>query len=333
MAAVGEAGEVTTQGTSTAVNDRRLRGMARPPVRLLGRWLGAALAILASGAGAAAVEEEETCGTCHGTKGTEAPYVDMAAFAGSIHARNRCVSCHSDAAEIPHPAKPGPVACSRCHRVESQIYLESDHGRAVARGQTEAAACKDCHGHTHALLNSRRPTSPVNRRNIPATCSRCHENASLMGKFKLSELHPAQSYQQTVHGAAFRRGDGTAAVCTDCHGSHDLHGAANSASRIFWRNTPATCGRCHANVLAVYRMSIHGQAAMQGIKEAPVCTSCHGEHTIRPVSDKASQVWVGAVTKTCSGCHASERIVKKFGLPADRLSLPRISSTCRIPFP
>jgi cytochrome b subunit of formate dehydrogenase len=73
-------------------------------------------------------------------------------------------------------------------------------------------------------------------------------------------------------------------------------------------------------VLSVYRMSIHGQAAAQGIKEAPVCTSCHGEHTIRPMADRSSLVWRGAVTKTCSGCHAQERLARKFGLPLDRLA-------------
>jgi len=299
---------------------RRLRGKAWPPSGFVRGALRVAAVVAAAAGPAAGADEEETCGTCHGVKGGDAPFVDPAAFVGSIHGKNRCESCHADAVEIPHPAKPGPVACSRCHRVETQIYLQSDHGRAVAAGQAEAAACKDCHGHTHALLNARQDASPVNRRNIPRTCARCHENAALMSRFKLSERHPFESYQETVHGEAFRRGDRNAAVCTDCHGSHDLHGAANSASRIFWRNIPDTCGRCHANVATVYRMSIHGQAAAQGIKEAPVCTSCHGEHTIRPVTDRASLVWRGAVTKTCSGCHASERIVKKFGLPADRLS-------------
>jgi hypothetical protein len=81
----------------------------------------------------------------------------------------------------------------------------------------------------------------------------------------------------------------------------------------------ATCGGCHQNVLAVYKESIHGNASAHGIKESPVCTDCHGEHTIRSASDPASMVYRGAVTKTCSGCHESERLVAKFGLPSGRL--------------
>ncbi len=69
----------------------------------------------------------------------------------------------------------------------------------------------------------------------------------------------------------------------------------------------------------VYRESIHGRAAQAGVKESPVCTDCHGEHTIRSVKDSGSSAWAGAVTKTCSACHTSEKLILKFGLPADRL--------------
>ncbi len=277
----------------------------------------AGLLLLVAGAARA---DEETCAACHGERGGPGAFVDHASFASSIHGKHRCTSCHADAAEVPHPDRLAPVKCASCHRVESQLYLRSDHGRAVAAGQVEAAACKDCHGATHSLLNSRDARSPVHRTNVAKTCARCHEDESRMSRFRLSERHPLRSYAHSVHGKAFAEGRMQAAVCTDCHGSHDLHGAANSASRVFWKNVPGTCTRCHQNVGAVYRESIHGQVAGQGVKEAPVCTSCHGEHTILPLGDRASSVWRGAVTKTCAGCHDSTRLNAKFGLPADRLS-------------
>ena len=262
--------------------------------------------------------DNSTCLACHGQKGTDAPFVDEKAFSGSIHGKNLCVSCHADISEVPHQ-KPAPVSCARCHRVESQIYLSSDHGRAVARGKTEAASCKDCHGHSHTLLNSRNPKSPVNRRNIPQTCAHCHDNPERMARSHLTERNPVASYNHTVHGEAFAKGNLTAAVCSDCHGTHDLHGSLNPSSRVYKTKIPDTCGRCHQNVAAVYKESIHGQAIAAGIKEAPVCTDCHGEHTIRSPKDPQSSVYAGAVTKTCSGCHASERLNLKLGLPTDRL--------------
>ena len=263
--------------------------------------------------------DNSTCLACHGQKGADAPFVDENAFGRSIHGKNLCVSCHADVVEVPHARKPAPVSCARCHRVESQIYLNSDHGRAVAHGKTEAASCKDCHGHSHTLLNSRDPKSPVNRRNIPATCAHCHDNPERMARTHLTERNPVGSYNHTVHGEAFAKGNLTAAVCSDCHGTHDLHGSLNPASRVYKTKIPDTCGRCHQNVASVYKESIHGQAISAGIKEAPVCTDCHGEHTIRSPKDPQSSVYAGAVTKTCSGCHASERLSLKLGLPTDRL--------------
>jgi cytochrome b subunit of formate dehydrogenase len=250
-------------------------------------------------------------------KDSGAPYVEEKGFAASIHGKNLCTSCHADAEAIPHKKPLATISCKNCHRVETRIYLASDHGRAVAKGLNEAAACKDCHGRTHTLLNSRNLKSPVNRVNIAKTCIRCHADDGRMSKFKLTISHPFDSYRQSVHGQAFADGKTDAATCSDCHGTHDLHGAANSESRIFWRNVPDTCGRCHSNVLSVYRVSIHGQTSKAGVKESPVCTNCHGEHTIRPVKDAASSAYAGAVTKTCSGCHASEALAAKFGLPLD----------------
>ena len=263
-------------------------------------------------------EDNSACEGCHAAGEMGSPKVDFKAFSGSIHGKHLCVSCHADAAEVPHP-KLKPVSCKNCHRIEAQIYMSSDHGSAVAKGMAEAAACKDCHGHSHTLLNSRDPKSPVFRKNIPRTCARCHDDPKRMATHQLTEGQPIESWGQTVHGHAFESGMTNAATCTDCHGSHDLHGPANSASRIFWRNVPETCGRCHANVATVYRESVHGRASRAGIKESPVCTSCHGEHTIRSPKDPKAPVSSGFLTKTCVGCHSSERLALKFGLPVDRL--------------
>lgn len=263
--------------------------------------------------------DNETCLACHGQKGMDAPFVDVDAFSRSIHGKNLCASCHADIREVPHPPKLAMVSCSRCHRLESQIYLSSDHGKAVARGKQEAASCKDCHGHSHTLLNSRNPKSPVNRLNIEATCKRCHGDPKRMANVRLTERDPVVSYEHSIHGVAFAQGRTNAAVCSDCHGTHDLHRSQNAVSRVNRAHIPETCGRCHQNVAAVYQESVHGQARRAGIKEAPVCTDCHGEHTIRSPKDPSSSVFVSSVTKTCTACHASEKMNAKLGLPTDRL--------------
>jgi cytochrome b subunit of formate dehydrogenase len=281
-------------------------------------------AVAAAGVGffvvpSAAAPSNADCLMCHGQEDSGPLFVDEKKFAASIHGRNLCVSCHKDALEIPHPDKLAPVSCSNCHRLENKIYLNSDHGRALRGGRPEAATCKDCHGHSHTLLNSRNPASPVNRANIVNTCGQCHADTKRMSRFRLSEKDPLESYNETVHGKAFAEGRTNAAVCSDCHGTHDLHGASNPLSRVFRANIPNTCQSCHQNVALTYNESVHGQAAKAGLKESPVCTDCHGEHTILSPTDPGSSTFTGAITKTCSTCHTSLKLAAKVGLPVDRM--------------
>lgn len=256
--------------------------------------------------------EDSECFNCHAE-------VDQKRFATSIHGKNLCTSCHSDITEAPHNQKPGPVKCGNCHRVEFQIYHNSDHGKAVAKGISEAASCKACHGDNHYLLNYRNPLSPVSRKNINQTCARCHEDEKKMDQYRLTQKTPYKSYLESVHGKAFLGGEEFAAVCTDCHGSHDLHSPNNPESKIYKFNVPKTCSKCHENVYNTYKMSIHAKALYDGVKDAPVCTDCHGEHDIVSISDPDSSVYAANIVKTCSHCHASEKITSKYNLPVDVL--------------
>jgi len=258
--------------------------------------------------------QNEDCLACH-------DQIDPAKYSRSIHGKNLCTSCHADIREVPHQEKPGPVQCANCHSIEAEIYRASDHGIAVGAGFS-AAGCVDCHGEAHSLLNYRDPESPVYRLNIPKTCARCHEDKAKMTKFSLSESAPLKSYSESIHGKALlEKGLINAAMCTDCHGSHDLHAPTNPKSKIYWTNVPATCGKCHENVLQTYKRSIHGKAAAEGKREAPVCTDCHGEHGIKSHLDPTSSVYAGVISeKTCGHCHGSEKLNTKFNLPQDRVS-------------
>lgn len=287
--------------------------------------------ILAFGANAAfsvaAEIENSDCFTCHEDKTlvtTNKPgapvslFVDQKLFEKSIHGKHRCTSCHSDMTEVPHPdnfvAK--PVSCSKCHRVETEIYLGSDHGKAIHKGSQEAASCKDCHGHNHYLLNYRNPDSSVYRTNLPATCGRCHGNTVEMEKFDLRQRGPVMSYEKSIHGIALlTKGELNAANCADCHGTHNLHRSTNPTSKLHWKNVPATCGKCHENVDETFLRSVHGKAVLAGVRDAPVCTDCHGEHSIASVKSAGSRVSSANIPGTCNQCHAAERIVTQYRLP------------------
>jgi len=243
-------------------------------------------------------------------------FVDEEKFSHSIHAKNLCTSCHADISEVPHAETHKPVLCSQCHRVEADVYLKSDHGQAIHKGVAEAASCQDCHGQAHELLNYRNPASPVYRSNQPETCGRCHSKTAEMEKFNLRQRSPVVSYEKSVHGIAMmEKKEMNAAVCTDCHGSHDLHKSTNPASKLNWQNTPNTCGKCHENVEQTYLRSVHGKAVTAGVRDAPVCTDCHGEHSITAVKLATSRVAPANIPETCGQCHAAQRIITQYRLP------------------
>lgn len=242
-------------------------------------------------------------------------------YDNSVHAPGLlCVSCHKDISELPHSEKPAKVDCASCHSEEFEFYNASDHAKALRAG-IPAANCFDCHGDAHAILGSSNPESPIYHLNIPKMCAKCHEDEKKMAQYNLLEKAPILTYSVTVHGRAVsEKGSISAAVCSDCHGSHDLLGPLNPKSKIYKFNVPGTCGKCHKEILNTYLRSIHGTSVTAGNSDAPVCTDCHGEHAIKSRKDPASSVYATIVSKkTCGQCHAAERVTSKYHLPSDRL--------------
>ncbi|OGF97986.1 MAG: hypothetical protein A2Z06_02705 [Candidatus Glassbacteria bacterium RBG_16_58_8] len=264
---------------------------------------------------------DRSCMGCHET-GLELgfkviPRVDTAEIQGSVHQGMSCVTCHRDIQAIPHEGEIGTVDCRECHSEEFKKYSDSVHGRAyIAKGELDAPSCADCHG-KHLILSPRDPGSIVFRSRIPETCATCHENMGVVERYDIKAESPYFEYSQSVHGRALLR-DGLvnfAAVCTDCHGIHEIEG--EGAIEVS-AHQPATCGRCHMTIYEVYRESIHGIQYAAGNSDAAVCVSCHGEHGIQPPDAEASPVSPGNITNTCSGCHESERMVK-YDISSDKL--------------
>ncbi|MCF7817238.1 MAG: cytochrome b/b6 domain-containing protein [Kiritimatiellales bacterium] len=258
--------------------------------------------------------KNSACLECHGEKDAE-PFIDGELFAKSVHADNQCTSCHSDIKEAEHSTPLKKVVCSECHGLESEVYLQSSHGQALSHGRDQAATCKDCHGDAHHIVSSKNPESNINRKNISKTCAQCHGNVEQMKKFNLTQLAPIDSYEHSVHGMANKNDGASAATCTDCHGSHNLHRSTDPKSKLFWQNIPNTCGKCHENIAQTYWRSVHGQAVREGVKDAPTCTDCHDEHNISAVASSDSKVSPTNVSDTCASCHSAERIVTKYRLP------------------
>ncbi|MGA7770634.1 MAG: hypothetical protein WCA27_30920 [Candidatus Sulfotelmatobacter sp.] len=112
-----------------------------------------------------------------------------------------------------------------------------------------------------------------------------------------------------------------AAVCADCHGTHEILMAGDPKSSTFKFNVPGTCGKCHAQEGQNYIQSVHGQAIGRGNWLAPVCTDCHGIHTIQAPDNPSSSVSAQALAQiTCARCHQGLRLTSEFGVPGARVA-------------
>jgi cytochrome b subunit of formate dehydrogenase len=277
---------------------------------------------------AAAKPGNDECLACHGdsTLSKEVNgkplslYVNPDTFKNSIHGGMfACVDCHTDIHTAPHENTPAKVRCATCHADEQSAYDRSYHAKAIKAGDPHAATCTDCHGGPHELLPAADPKSRVNHANIPATCGTCHNQKFAMEASGLG-TQPYVSYQQSVHGRAVAAGSEKAAVCTDCHGAHDILAASDPKSSIFKFNVPLTCAKCHDGVEKEYSQSIHGEAIARGNSMAPVCTDCHGIHSIKSHADPNSPVAAQNVARlTCARCHEGVRLSQEFGIAPGRV--------------
>ena len=247
-------------------------------------------------------------------------YVAPAKLAHSIHGRLfTCVDCHTDVKQAVHTETPKRITCAQCHAAAYDAYQRSTHAKITAAG-TPAAGCEDCHGGAHEIMAGGDPKSPVNHANIPYTCGRCHSQKFLMESNGVSN-QPFLSYQQSVHGRATQNGSMQAAVCTDCHGTHEILPANNQHSPIYKFNVPATCGKCHVDIDNTFMQSIHGQAIARGNQLAPVCTDCHGIHSIQSHTDPNSPAAQQNLSRdTCGRCHEGVRLSQEFGIPGNRVT-------------
>lgn len=270
---------------------------------------------------------KEVCLGCHSLPGMEKTrdgkkvslQVDKDGFERSIHSAFECTTCHSDISQVPHAAELKPVPCDTCHAPAVKAYTESIHAKARAQGFKEPPTCTSCHGDIHKLVARTEAASPVNPKNVAKTCAVCHVDAELAKKFRIPVVRPVEAYLQSAHARAVAAGKG-GAVCSDCHGAHTILPASDASSPIAQPKIPETCGRCHAGVLAAYRQSIHGEAVARGVRDAPVCTDCHGEHRILARTEPNSPVFATNVAgETCGRCHADTRMSERFGLAPDKV--------------
>jgi len=200
-----------------------------------------------------------------------------------------CLACH---------AQPGmqttlPSGETLYLTVDPEVFRASVHGQ-------EGFLCVHCHtdldGYPHP------PSTAQNRRELSlalyrASCIECHSDMYDMNL-------------DGVHQKALASGDNRGAICTDCHGTHNIQPPGEPRSR-----SSQMCELCHAEIFELYKQSIHGAALIgEGNPDVPSCTDCHEVHSVQGPSGSAFHLFSPQI---CAECHADPELMAKYGISTD----------------
>ncbi len=272
------------------------------------------LLLLGPAASPASGPSNDDCLACHSDKSlttkrgsrTVSLFVDGKKFSSSVHNALSCTSCHAalEGKDLPHETPVARVDCGTCHSDEQKQHSHSLHGKAIARGDSLAPRCVDCHGN-HDIVPVHDPRSAVAPLKVPYVCGRCHqEGTPVQTQRKIDEHNILENYSESIHGEAlFKKGLVVAANCASCHTPHNILPHTDPNSSINRRNIAATCTKCHAQIEDVHRKTIRGELWEKESHVLPACVDCHQPHKVRNVF--YSQ---GMADADCMRCHANERL-------------------------
>jgi hypothetical protein len=138
-------------------------------------------------------------------------------------------------------------------------------------------------------------------------CLACHSTEGLEKKFGNGDtlsLHvPGEAFARSVHKAI---------GCSGCHADVDLKTHPGSvvknaakSSREYSVSRTEVCRQCHDDAFKQYEQSVHAMRLKEGSPIAPVCTGCHGSHSVTPKT----------AYETCVGCHVAALAAHQKWLP------------------
>ena len=193
----------------------------------------------------------QTCEKCHSVNYAKAQdsMHAQAAEAGNLDAPI-CTDCHG-AHDVRPPAEPRSSiseTCGQCHTQIVDTYRQSVHGAALMADENpDVPVCTDCHG----VHNIQDPRTAQFRVAEPELCAGCHANKELMSKYGLSS-DVYSIYKRSWHGvdvSVYKAKWPTiwhdSAVCSDCHGIHDIRSTDDPLSKVNPKNLLTTCQQCH----------------------------------------------------------------------------------------
>jgi len=153
-------------------------------------------------------------------------------------------------------------------------------------------------------------------------CLGCHSIEGLEKK-----LPSGESLSLNVSGEAFAGSVHRVIGCSGCHANIDLgsHPAATTDIKSLREYSIARaegCRLCHDDAYKEHEGSLHYARVREGHPLAPVCTGCHGSHSVSPKT----------AYETCVQCHAAALDAHNKWLPNAKLHHEVVScAACHAP--
>ena len=304
------------------------------------------------------------CGTCHAHE----QELHTKSLHGQAISRGdplapQCKDCHGthEIKAVKDPTSPVsplkiPFLCGTCHlegtpvarqRVIHQDHIlenfsESIHGEGLLKkGLIVAPNCASCHT-AHSILRHTDPASSISRKNIAATCTRCHalietvHRKVIKGELWEKERHVLPAcvdchqphkvrkvfYDQGMadrdcmrcHENRLLSKDGRSLIVNVGDLTHSRHAKIScsqchsevNASRVRPCETithKVDCASCHAEIGTEFGKSTHGQFASRGDPNGPTCKECHGTHGVSGKAEPSSMTFPTNIPRLCGGCH------------------------------
>ena len=195
------------------------------------------------------------CDRCHQRETAE--------HSASAHSKKGvgCATCHTDIhVQTPWQKDKRQVVakCVQCHDRDG-AYRNSVHGKGIAAGVTDAAACSDCHG-LHDIKPMQELEGRARKEFHTKVCLKCHADEKMMARNRVTKV-AVKTYFESYHGKNFRLGSPErVAGCADCHSNHGILPPADPRSTVNRANLVHTCSKCHTRATTLFtQFHTHGE--------------------------------------------------------------------------
>jgi predicted CXXCH cytochrome family protein len=249
------------------------------------------------------------CGNCHkdGTKVSELKNIDqkniLENYSQSIHGDGLfkrglivtavCNDCHASHNILPHQNPLSSInrnniaaTCSKCHAQIEAVHVKVIEGELWEKEPHKIPACVDCH-QPHIV---RRVV--YDEKYTDNYCMTCHIDENL------HKVKNGETVSLTVDYKSFKNSAHKDNSCIKCHTNISV-----SKKPVCLDSGPVDCSTCHAQEVADYKLSYHGQLFAEQNDVAPYCTDCHGKHDTKFKSNPLSKTFRKNIPELCASCH------------------------------